>query len=161
MSSISKADVAYRERLLPKLWVWIAAAGVVIALAVAYGYGLGLTGGLVTLAVGLGVAAGVLVATAPRIEVSATTFRAGRANLPTEWIGKVSALDQRLSNAALTEQADPTAFLMIRPLAAPRVVLVEVTDPVDPHPYWLVSSRRPDRLAHALITVRPSVRQSA
>jgi hypothetical protein len=30
------------------------------------------------------------------------------------------------------------------------VVRVELTDPEDPTPYWLVSSRRPDALARAL-----------
>ena len=30
------------------------------------------------------------------------------------------------------------------------VVRVEITDPADPAPYWLVSSRHPDALAGAL-----------
>jgi hypothetical protein len=31
-----------------------------------------------------------------------------------------------------------------------RSVRVEVTDPADPTPYWLVSSRHPEQLAKAL-----------
>ena len=46
-------------------------------------------------------------------------------------------------------EADARAFLLLRPYLK-RAVRVEITDPADPAPYWLVSSRRPDELAGAL-----------
>ncbi len=41
------------------------------------------------------------------------------------------------------------AFLMLRPYLS-RAVRVAITDPADPAPYWLISTRRPDDLAAAL-----------
>ncbi|MCB1279909.1 MAG: DUF3093 domain-containing protein, partial [Salinibacterium sp.] len=44
---------------------------------------------------------------------------------------------------------DARAWLLIRGWVGP-VVKVENTDPDDPTPYWLVSSRKPEELASAL-----------
>jgi hypothetical protein len=46
--------------------------------------------------------------------------------------------------------ADARAFLLLRPYLK-RSVRIEVTDPEDPAPYWLVSTRRPEELAGALV----------
>ena len=42
--------------------------------------------------------------------------------------------------------ADARAYLLLRPYLK-RAVRVEITDPADPAPYWLVSTRHPDELA--------------
>jgi hypothetical protein len=154
-------QVLFQERLIPKWWVWLAITSVVGSVAVAYAYALGGTAGWAVFAAGMLVAAAGLLASAPKIIVTAASFRAGPATLPSEWIGKVSALDQTTSEAARTTQADPSAHLLLRTLAAPRVVIVEVTDPEDPHPYWLISTRRPAQLADALVKIRPSIQADA
>ena len=46
-------------------------------------------------------------------------------------------------------EANARAYLVLRPYLK-RAVKVEITDPADPTPYWLVSSRRPEDLAGAL-----------
>jgi hypothetical protein len=38
--------------------------------------------------------------------------------------------------------ADARAYLLLRPYLK-RAVRVEITDPADPTPYWLVSTRHP------------------
>ena len=48
--------------------------------------------------------------------------------------------------------ADARAFLLTRPYLK-RSVRVAVADPADPTPYWLLSTRHPDRLAGALAGV--------
>jgi hypothetical protein len=40
------------------------------------------------------------------------------------------------------------------------MVRVEVSDAADPVPYWLVSTRRPQRLAAALQAARDAAKQS-
>jgi len=45
------------------------------------------------------------------------------------------------------------AFLVIRPYLK-SAVQVAVEDPADPTPYWLLSTRRPDRLVAALTPSR-------
>jgi len=46
--------------------------------------------------------------------------------------------------------ADARAFLLLRPYLR-RAVMVPVQDPADPTPYWLVSTRQPERLVRALV----------
>lgn len=157
----SQEQVLFQERLFPKWWVWLATTSVVGGVAVAYTYALGSAAGWTMFGCGILLTfAGLLVST-PKIVVTGCNVRAGRATLPAEWIGKVSALDQPTSDAARTTQADPSAHLLLRTLSAPRVVLMEVTDPEDPHPYWLISSRRPEQLAAALVRIRPAMRQES
>ncbi|RIS22389.1 DUF3093 domain-containing protein, partial [Mycobacteroides abscessus] len=52
-------------------------------------------------------------------------------------------------SAALGRQLDPAAFVVHRAWIGP-MVLVVLNDADDPTPYWLVSSRHPDRLLAAL-----------
>ena len=49
--------------------------------------------------------------------------------------------------------ADPRAHIVQRTWI-PESVVVTVADPADPHPYWLVSSRRPVHLADAIRRAR-------
>ena len=45
--------------------------------------------------------------------------------------------------------ADARAYLLLRPFLK-RAVRVEITDPADPAPYWLVSTRHGEALVRAL-----------
>ena len=62
-------------------------------------------------------------------------------------------LVERQQRIVLGPGADPRAFLFTRPFVGP-VVRVDLRDPADPHPYWLVSTRRPGELAAAVEEVR-------
>jgi hypothetical protein len=77
-------------------------------------------------------------------------LRAGRAHIPVDQLGVPVALDARASRRLAGIDADARAYLLLRPYVA-RSVQVPVQDPHDPTPYWLVSSRRPDRLVAALV----------
>jgi hypothetical protein len=79
--------------------------------------------------------------------------RAGRARLPLWAVGEAVALDASSTRRLLGRDADPQAYLMTRPWAR-TAVRVSVIDRRDPHPYWLVASRRPRRLAEAIIRAR-------
>jgi hypothetical protein len=59
------------------------------------------------------------------------------------------ALDEDATRRAFGVEADARAFLLLRPYLR-RSVRVHVLDPDDPVPYWLVSTRHPDRLTEAL-----------
>jgi hypothetical protein len=85
----------------------------------------------------------------PRVSVDGTTFRAGRAHIPLDLVGPVTALDADGVRRQAGVEADARAYLLLRPYLK-RGVRVDIADPADPTPYWLVSSRRPDALASAL-----------
>lgn len=76
-------------------------------------------------------------------------LRAGVAHLPVSVIAKSAAIPASAKSAALGRQLDPAAYVLHRPWVGP-MVLVVLDDPDDPTPYWLVSSRHPDRVLAAL-----------
>ena len=67
--------------------------------------------------------------------------------------GAVTPLDAEQTRRARGPEADANAFLVLRPWVA-TAVRVEITDPADPTPYWLVSTREPQRFATAASTAR-------
>ena len=84
-----------------------------------------------------------------RVSVSDGWLRAGRARIEAEHLGEVAALDAEETRRVAGPEADARAYLLLRPYLK-RAIRVEITDPADPAPYWLVSSRRPDDLATAI-----------
>ncbi|NYE37931.1 hypothetical protein F4692_003076 [Nocardioides cavernae] len=84
-----------------------------------------------------------------RVAVEGSTFRAGRAHIGLEHVGAVTALDREGVRRLAGVDADARAYLLLRPYLK-RGVRVDIEDPADPTPYWLVSCRRPDALASAL-----------
>jgi hypothetical protein len=140
----------YRERLLPRIWVWIALVGVVAMIAVAYGAALGDAMGWGVGIVGTGLVFLLLWTTAPRIHVGPTGLSAGRATLPPASIARVEAVSGDRIRELRGPGADARVFTAIRTLSARGGVLIELDDPADPHPAWLVSSRHPERLVAAV-----------
>lgn len=91
------------------------------------------------------------------VEISGGELRAGRARLPLERTGEVTALDEKQTKLLRGARADPRAFVMTRPYLK-RAVYIEVTGTGPGGPYWLVGSRRPEELAAAIGQSRPVVR---
>ena len=60
-------------------------------------------------------------------------------------LGTATALDAESTRRIAGVDADARAYLLLRPYLK-RAVRVEITDPADPAPYWLVSTRHPDEL---------------
>jgi hypothetical protein len=142
--------VEYAERLTVPLRWWVQATMLIatfwLALAVAVPPipAFSITGAICAL-----VAAGFVRYGAARIEVHADELRAGRAHISTAYVGAVTPLDKEQARLAAGRDADARAFLLLRPYAR-RAVRVEINDPSDPTPYWLLSTRHPKRLARAL-----------
>lgn len=84
-----------------------------------------------------------------RVEVRGRELRAGPAHLPVSLIGRVDVVTGEAKRVALGPQLDPQAFVLHRPWVGP-AVRVEVLDPDDPTPYWVISTRRPKQLLAAL-----------
>jgi len=83
------------------------------------------------------------------VEVTHGELRAGRARIPTRLLGVPEQLDKDDTRRVLGVDADARAYLLTRPYLK-RSVRVPVHDAADPTPYWLVTTRHPDRLAAAL-----------
>ncbi len=132
----------YTERLgVPARWWALATmfvASVLVAFLVATPAWVAflVTGVLVALSTGLFVGYG-----AARLSVRDGMFRAGRAEVPVHLVGEVTALDPEHARLLAGAQADARAYLLLRPYLR-RAVRVDIADPADPTPYWLVATRR-------------------
>ncbi|MCW2768000.1 MAG: secreted protein [Nocardioides sp.] len=150
------ARLEYDERLgVPLRW-WVQGTMLVATLWLAVVVAVpGVVAWIVTtLALGLLVFLLVTYGSA-RITVSDGSLRAGRARIASAHLGRAEALDANATRRAAGVDADARAFLVLRPYLK-RAVKVEITDPADPAPYWLISSRRPDELARVLTELTAS-----
>lgn len=84
-----------------------------------------------------------------RVRLHDGVLQAGRARIETRFLGDVQPLDREHTRRLTGVDADARAYLLLRPYLS-RAVRVEIVDPRDPTPYWLLSTRDPGRLAAAL-----------
>lgn len=114
---------------MPATWAWSLTAAVLALLALAFvAYG------------------------SARVIVRDGWFQAGRARIEASYVGRAVALDAEATQRTAGRDADARAFLVLRPYLK-RAVKVEIVDPADPTPYWLVSTRHPEGLVSALTTL--------
>ena len=145
----------YKERLHVPLRWWVQGIMLIasfwLALVVAVPQYEALVWGLTALIVVL--MAGAYRSYSARVEVTDSTFRAGRACIELHHIGAVEHLDADRTRAVAGVEADARALMVLRPYLK-NSVKVQITDPNDPAPYWLVSTRHPKQLAEALQRAR-------
>ncbi|KQQ27556.1 MULTISPECIES: DUF3093 domain-containing protein [unclassified Frondihabitans] len=144
---------SYRERLSPPPQVFVALLLVVPASVLVFlpinvpvGWGVG-----IALFVGFGLA---LWFGSPVLTVAEEGFRAGRAILYPGEIGAAAAFSGEEATAERGVRLDARAWTLFRGWVKP-VIKIGLTDPSDPAPYWLVSTRHPERLSLAIDAIRP------
>jgi hypothetical protein len=138
----------YAERLFAPWWLWLVGLGIA-ALASAELF-LGIVPYLILVPLA---ALGLWWAGRLRVAVHDGELYVDDAHLPLRYVGDVGVLDPAGKRAALGTRNDPLAFVVVRPWV-PGAVLVVLDDPADPTPYWVVSSRHPERLARAILAAR-------
>ncbi|NTW38386.1 MAG: DUF3093 domain-containing protein [Cellulomonadaceae bacterium] len=156
--SAEHATPPYRERLWPGPLGW----GVVVGFAVFASIALvpvdlraAAVAGLVTLAIGVGAA----VASSPLVQVAGGELTAGSAHIPVALLGTGRALDRAGVRLAMGPGSDARAYVLLRSWL-PGAVEIDVVDPADPTPTWLVSSRRPADLLTAIESARTQAAHS-
>jgi len=142
--------VDYEERLHAPVRWWALGGLVVVAAWLACAVAIPpLAAAVTAVVVAVLVGAFLLGYGSPRIQVGDGVLRAGRARIGVELLGTATPLDAASTRRQAGVDADARAFLLLRPYL-PRAVRVDLCDPADPAPYWLISSRRPERLARAV-----------
>jgi len=86
------------------------------------------------------------------IEIDDLELRVGKAHIDKKFCGEVTVLTPAQMSLQRTREDDPAAFLAIRFWTA-HGVKIEVNDDRDQTPYWLVTSKRGEKLARALKNV--------
>ena len=147
MTSTAPAPL-YRERLWPAPWVFVATALVIPASLLVF-LPISQLAGVICAVVLYGAIVLILLATTPVVEVTDVGLIAGRARLPRDAVAGAEAFEGQDAVAERGVRLDARAWLLLRGWI-PGLVRVQLDDPDDPTPYWLVSSRHPRRLAAAL-----------
>jgi DUF3093 family protein len=141
---------SYRERLLVPVSYWLLAVPSIAFLGAEAWF---IAGGIVpplTLGILSVIAAIFLINWGnAKIEVAGGVLRAGRDTLPLSEAGEIVPLDEKQAAQLRGPRADPAAHLFLRPYVK-RAVYVAIANPSDGVPYWLVSTRHPDRLTAAM-----------
>ena len=84
-----------------------------------------------------------------QVEPNRVILHVDRAQLPLNYIKDVTVLDSPQMSLIRTRDAIPSAHLALRYWVKPGIK-IDVMDPRDPTPYWLISSRRNKELAEKL-----------
>jgi len=141
---------AFQERLHAPVSWWLGAVIFAIACGWVILVATTLSAGLVTMiVVGAATLIGIALYGRVTVAVDESSFHAGSAVLPRRYVGEVTVIDTAEWRHYMGPSADARAYVLSRPYLQ-RGVMVEVTDPSDPAPYWLVSSRRPQDITDAL-----------
>lgn len=141
----------FDERLSVPWWWYLPAIGVGVLLGAEIHMGYPGLRSWLGYAVVIPVAVAVLVWLGRvRVQVRDGQLRAGPAVIPLRFVGRVEVIrDRDAKQVALGPELDPAAYLLHRAWVRP-VVRLEITDPADPTPYWVVSVRDADALLAAL-----------
>jgi hypothetical protein len=138
----------YHEKLWPAPWLFLATALVIPASLIVFAP-ISMTAGIVTAIVLYAGCVVLLLLSAPTLEVKGGSVTCGPAQIDAALLGEA----QPFSGAEATQERGPRldarAWLLLRGWVQP-VVRIPLLDPEDPAPYWLVSTRHPQKLAAAI-----------
>ncbi|MFC4223682.1 DUF3093 domain-containing protein [Lysinibacter cavernae] len=142
----------YTERLRPGIWMFVAAFLIVPGTMLVL-FPISIPAAVISAIVLYVLVAGTLLYSSPTVSVVDKTFTAGRAQISVDQIGEIEAFSGEEATAERGPRSDARSYLMIRGWVDP-ILKITITDPNDPTPYWLVSTRRPHELADAIRTAQ-------
>lgn len=143
-------DVLYEEKLTPAWWMWLLVlfAGTVALIALApIDPGVAVVAALLA----AGGAAAALVTSSSSIVITGESLQVGRARIERRFVGEAEAFRGDEVRRVRGPELDGRAYMNFRASVGP-VVRIRITDPVDPTPYWLTSTRHPERIVEVLST---------
>ncbi len=148
MTKSSEATL-YRERIVPGFSFYLATLFVPVALFLIV-LAFDEFWAMVALVASEILIVGVSISFAPIIEVSAKSLRVGRVRVPTAQIGEVSNISKSDAFSERGPNLDIKSFSRFQ-IGVRGLVKIQIVDPNDPTPYWLLSTKRPKQLVQALV----------
>jgi hypothetical protein len=142
--------VIFTEVLRPPIWVLAFIYFMFLSLVIAIWAAFDTTATMVAFAIATLAIPFIALSLTSRISVDKRELRIDKAHIELKYLGKVTVLDSDAMRLLRTRDADPAAFLAIK-FWASKGIKIEVTDQRDSTPYWLVTSKRGEKLA-ALLT---------
>jgi len=135
----------YRERVLPGLSYFAATLVVpVISYLVALPFGEMLSYGIAICLEVIIILLGLV--NAPTIIIEDAELSVGKANIDRKYIGRASVIAKDQVFLERGRNLNPAAYVRFQ-FGVKGLVKIDLSDPKDPTPYWLVSTRNPDLVA--------------
>ena len=138
-----------RETLRWPWWFWFLALGLDFSIVIALWAGLGNIAAILGSIIVVMLTLWMYFFTALQIEIGDQKLRVARAHIDRKFLGKATSLDATMMSYHLRAGINPSAFHAVR-FWVKTGVKIEINDPRDPTPYWLVSSRKAVDLARFL-----------
>ena len=127
---------SYSERLWPTPWLFVATLLILPAVALAL-TPINVTVAIISAILAYLIVGAIMLLSAPKVAIVDGVFTAGPARIP----------------VTIGPGCDARAHLLIRGWIHSGI-RVEITDPADPAPYWVLTTRRPAELADAINKAR-------
>ena len=149
MSEPEKPEsLLYRERVLPNFGTFAATFALLPSIAIIsepFDIRIGLAIGVVAVIT----IWTLLILRAPKIELSLLELKVGRVAILRNLIGEVEVISKEGIFLERGPKLDPGAYKVFQG-SVKTAIKISITDPEDQTPYWLISTRKPDKLAELL-----------
>ena len=142
-------NARFKERVAWPIWLWLFLLFLSASLALAFWAALGNTWGVLTMLIQFLGLLFLSQSTPLTLEYDGSTLRVGEASIERRFISGLTPLNSDEMRKIRGPRANPRAYLAIR-FWIPTGVKIEISDPADPTPYWLVSSKKAHQLIDAL-----------
>lgn len=104
---------------------------------------------LATLAISTIALIWIAIAMKSEITFDGDILRIDQAKIERKYLGQVTVLDRTAMRLLRTRDADPAAYLAIK-FWEPKGLRIDLNDPRDKTPYWLITSKRGEEIAALL-----------
>ena len=135
--------------LRPPIWVLAFIYFMFLSLVIAIWAALDTTATIVAFAIATLAIPFIARSLTSRIRIDQNELRIDKAHIELKYLGKITVLDSSAMRLLRTRDADPAAFLAIK-FWSSKGIKIEVNDPRDSTPYWLITSKRGEKLAASL-----------
>ena len=142
--------VIFTEVLRPPIWVLAFIYFMFLSLVIAIWAALDTNATMVAFVISTLAIPFIARSLTSRISINERELRIDKAHIDLKYLGKITVLDSDAMRLLRTRDADPAAFLAIK-FWASKGIKIEISDPRESTPYWLVTSKRGEKLA-ALLT---------
>jgi hypothetical protein len=141
--------VIFKEVLRPPIWVLTFIYFLFLSLVIAFWAAFDNRTAFVTFFMATVAIIYIAIAMRSTITIDGQELRIDQAHIEIKYLGGVEKLTSSQMRLLRTRDADPAAFLAIK-FWLSTGVKITISDPRDPTPYWLVTSKRGEEIAALL-----------